>query len=159
MQNPYGGYGPPPGVYQPLQGIPGQLPATQPTQQDYDQLKTLGICTLVYAGFVGLVSLFCLIYVAVGVAMVADPGSDPDAQTAGGIVALIGVIICSFFLAKCLLLVFSGIGLLKHKWRTVSYVGAGLSCMNMPLGTILGVFTFLVLGRPSVRALYDASRS
>ncbi len=155
MQNPYGGYGPPPGVYQPLTGLPGQLPAATPTQQDYDHLKTLGICTLAYAGLVGFASLFGLIYIAIGIAMAADPSGPPDAEVAGGIIAVIGLVFCSVFAAKCTLLVFSGIGLLKHKWRTASYVGAGLSCMNMPIGMILGIFTFLVLGRPSVRALYE----
>lgn len=156
MQYPQGGYGPPPGIYQPLQGLPGQPPAGQPTQQDYDNLRMLGIGTFVYAGLVGLISLFCLIYVVVGLAMIADPGGDPNAEVAGGVIALVGVIVCSILLAKCILLVFSGIGLLKHKWRTASYIGAALCVMNMPLGTILGVFTFLVLGRPSVRALYEA---
>jgi hypothetical protein len=159
MQNPWGGYGPPPGTYQPLVGMPGQMPAAQPTQQDFDHLKTLGICTLVYSGLVGLASLFGLVYVAIGVAMAVDPGGDPDAEAVGGIFAVMGMVICGIFAAKCILLIFSGIGLIKHKWRMASYIGAALSCMNMPLGTILGVFTFLVLGRPSVKALYDANSS
>lgn len=159
MQNPWGGYGPPPGTYQPLGVMPGQIPAAQPTQQDLDQLKSLGIGTLVYAIFVGLLSLFGLIYVAIGIAMAADPGSDPDAEMAGGIVAMIGLVFCGIFFSKCVLLIFSAIGLFKRKWRMVSYIGAALSIMNMPIGTVLGIFTFLVLGRPSVKALYDANSS
>lgn len=45
--------------------------------------------------------------------------------------------------------------LIKHrKGRTFTQIVAGLSCLNMPLGTALGVFTFVVLSRPSVRQLY-----
>jgi hypothetical protein len=33
-------------------------------------------------------------------------------------------------------------------------VASGLQCINMPLGTILGIFTFLVLERESVRRLF-----
>ena len=157
MQNPYGGYGPPPGIYQPLTGLPGQPAPATPTQQDFDNLKTLGICTLVYGILIGLASLFGLVYVAIGIGVASTPATpdNPDPEMVGGILAGVGVLVCTLFAAKCALLVFSAIGLLKHKWRTVSYVGAALSCMNMPLGTILGVFTFLVLGRPSVRALYE----
>ena len=32
---------------------------------------------------------------------------------------------------------------------------AGLNCLHMPLGTLLGVFTFIVLARPSVQALFE----
>lgn len=35
-------------------------------------------------------------------------------------------------------------------------VVAGLTCLSVPLGTTLGVFTFIVLGRPSVKALFQA---
>ena len=35
---------------------------------------------------------------------------------------------------------------------------AGINCLHIPLGTLLGVFTLVVLGRESVRKLYlDAS--
>jgi len=31
---------------------------------------------------------------------------------------------------------------------------AGLSCLNMPLGTVLGIFTLIVLSRESVKVLF-----
>jgi hypothetical protein len=37
-------------------------------------------------------------------------------------------------------------------------VGA-VQCLFMPFGTILGVFTIIILSRESVQRLYDASRS
>ena len=37
-----------------------------------------------------------------------------------------------------------------------SLVIAALCCLNMPLGTVLGVFTFIVLTRDSVKAQYAA---
>ena len=33
---------------------------------------------------------------------------------------------------------------------------AGLNCVHIPLGTVLGVFTLVVLMRDSVRESYDA---
>ena len=32
---------------------------------------------------------------------------------------------------------------------------AAINCLHIPIGTMLGIFTFIVLGRDSVRKLYD----
>lgn len=50
----------------------------------------------------------------------------------------------------------SGFFIQERKCRVFSLVIAGLNCLQMPFGTILGVFTIIVLGRDSVRELYDA---
>jgi hypothetical protein len=34
---------------------------------------------------------------------------------------------------------------------------AAIACMFMPFGTILGVFSIIVLVRPSVKSLFDAA--
>jgi hypothetical protein len=34
---------------------------------------------------------------------------------------------------------------------------AAIACLFMPLGTILGVFTIIVLIRPNVKALFEQS--
>ena len=41
-----------------------------------------------------------------------------------------------------------------RRHRTFSLIVAGINCLGIPLGTILGVFTLIVLLRPSVRTLY-----
>ena len=53
----------------------------------------------------------------------------------------------------------SGIFMLKEKHRMFSLVVAGLNCLNMPLGTILGIFTILVLNRDSVQRLYAPNQA
>ncbi len=55
------------------------------------------------------------------------------------------------------LLILSGRHLARHTGRMFSLVIAGLSCLQVPFGTILGVFTLNVLSRPSVAALYAAN--
>jgi len=37
-----------------------------------------------------------------------------------------------------------------------SLIIAGINCVQFPFGTVLGVFTFVVLLRDSVRELYEA---
>ena len=60
------------------------------------------------------------------------------------------------------LLVLGGIGNLlsgffirQRKHRIFSLIVAGLNCFHLPMGIALGVFTFVVLLRDSVRELYD----
>jgi hypothetical protein len=48
----------------------------------------------------------------------------------------------------------AGRKLAKRRGRTFCIVVAALCCIMVPLGTILGVFTLIVLTRPSVQALF-----
>ena len=48
----------------------------------------------------------------------------------------------------------SGFFLRQRRHRTFSLVVAGLDCLQVPFGTALGVFTFIVLLRDSVRESY-----
>jgi hypothetical protein len=48
----------------------------------------------------------------------------------------------------------SGVFMRRLQHRTFSMVVAGFNCLHIPLGTILGVFTFVVLGRDSVARAY-----
>jgi len=49
----------------------------------------------------------------------------------------------------------SGLFLRARRHRTFSMVVAAINCLHIPIGTALGVFTFIVLGRQSVRKLYQ----
>ena len=53
------------------------------------------------------------------------------------------------------LTILSGRRIAQRRARSLSLVMAGLNCLWIPFGTALGVCTFLVLGRESVRDLYD----
>ena len=48
----------------------------------------------------------------------------------------------------------SAVCIRNRRGRFFSMVVAGINCINMPFGTVLGVFTFIVLLRPSMPALY-----
>jgi hypothetical protein len=63
-----------------------------------------------------------------------------------------------WLLASVILNIISGICLRMRKCRTFSIVVSGLNCVHIPLGTILGIFTIVVLARDSVRELYEAAQ-
>lgn len=51
---------------------------------------------------------------------------------------------------------FSGLFIAQRKNRVFSLVVAGIDFIYIPFGAVLGVFTFIVLLRPSVREIYEA---
>jgi hypothetical protein len=56
-------------------------------------------------------------------------------------------------LAGCAL--FTGYNLSRKKRYMFCFVDACICCIQVPLGTILGVFTIVVLARPGVKELFD----
>ena len=67
-----------------------------------------------------------------------------------GLYAIMG----TWFITSGVLNVLSGLFLRARKHWTFSIVVAAIDCLHFPLGTVLGVFTIIVLIRPSVRELY-----
>jgi tryptophan-rich sensory protein len=49
----------------------------------------------------------------------------------------------------------SGLCLRRRRARMFSLVVGGVNCLAFPFGTALGVFTLIVLVRPTVTALYN----
>jgi hypothetical protein len=66
-------------------------------------------------------------------------------------------IIFGWIYAICMLA--AGRLLWRRRGYTFCLAMAGLSCANMPLGTCLGVFTLVVLLRPSVKVLFEGEKS
>ena len=62
-------------------------------------------------------------------------------------------ILCGLALATAI--AFAGRNLQLQRRHTYCLVVAGLSCMLMPFGTVLGVFTLIVLLRPGVKVLFE----
>jgi hypothetical protein len=58
------------------------------------------------------------------------------------------------FVSAGILNILSGLFLRQRRHRTFSMVVGGLNCLQIPFGTMLGIFTIIVLSRNSVRAVY-----
>lgn len=131
----------------------------QQTNDDLNHLKILAICFYVKAGLTALTALIFSIYVILGaVFMVADipqKAGEPPPQLLGGIFAGFGLVLMGIFFILAFLAFYAGRSLSKHKNYTFCLVIAGLVCLSMPLGTILGIFTIMVLMRDSVKAIFN----
>jgi hypothetical protein len=132
------------------------------TSQDVEQLRLLEIFHYVLAGLEALTGLFPVIHVGMGIAMLTGYFPMPPAHGTpfpdfmGWMFVAIGGTIIVFFETLAVLAFFAGRSIKKRTGRTFVLVVAAVSCLNMPMGTALGVFVFIVLSRPSVKALFDA---
>lgn len=128
---------------------------------DEEHLKLLRIGYITLGAVALFTSLFGLLYVFMGVMMgsvlqgVPQKPGDPSPEFMVWFMFGFGLI---FLLAAgtwALLSFLSARGLRKRRWRGLCFVTAALSCLYIPFGTIIGAFTFIVLGRTSVRTLYE----
>ena len=128
---------------------------------DQEHLKLLSISYLVSAGMSAFFSLFGLMYAFMGVFITAAIAHAPSAHGEGPPPEL-GLIFGLFGFG--MFLVMMTLGALKflayrrlkqRRSRIFCMVVAGLSCLGVPYGTLLGVFTFIVLARPSVVRLFE----
>ena len=126
--------------------------------QDLEHLRLLSLFHYVAAALAALFACFPLIHLVAGIAMVASVagGSQeafPGALFGGCLVAFAALwILLGTALAVCLFL--AGRYLAEHTHYTFCLATAGVACAFMPLGTALGVFTLLVLLRPTVKTLF-----
>jgi hypothetical protein len=86
----------------------------------------------------------------------ATPFSGNPDRWMGGFILAIGLFGLAFGMGLAVSLFLVGRWLSARKRLTFCFVVACIQCVNMPLGTLLGVFTIIVLNRPSVRALFAA---
>jgi hypothetical protein len=127
--------------------------------QDLEHLRLLSTFHYVVAVIVGLFSFIPVIHLGMGLAMVTGHfpdghGGDEMARFMGWFFVLFGGawIVCGLAFAICLWL--AGRFLAQHRRYLFCLVMAAIACTFAPFGTVLGVFTIIVLMRPSVRELF-----
>ena len=124
---------------------------------DEEHLRLLRIGYLIAGAFNALWAFFPLIYVAMGILVmtigsIAPHGrNEPGAQIFGLMFAVIGGAVSLLIAAVAVMKLLTAKALRERKSRTLCLVTAAISCLAIPYGTALGVSTFLLLSRPSVR--------
>ena len=147
-------------------GLDGGVQASGPPphpqlMQDAEHLKLLSVFHYVLAGLTALAGFFPLMYVAMGAMMLSGsfsggPSAGAPPEAFGWIFVVIGVVFSILLWIFTAALFLAARALAARRNRIFCLVIAGISCAGFPLGTALGVFTILVLLRPSVRVLFDA---
>lgn len=126
---------------------------------DEEHLRLLSVAHYIEGGLIAVNASIFLIYAAMGAAMIINPawfigesGSDP--VFAGWLLFSFGMFLTLTGWTFAGLTAYSGRCISRQQRRTFSLIMGLLNCLCVPLGTVLGVFTFITLGRPSVRELY-----
>lgn len=127
---------------------------------DDEHLRLLSVFHYVLAVIAGLFALFPVFHLIVGlVALAGGFGeTDPKEALAGRMMGCFFVgfsgmwMLCGAALAAGLAL--AGGFLRQRRHYTFCLVVAALACAFTPLGTVLGIFTLIVLLRDSVRAKF-----
>lgn len=128
--------------------------------QDQEHLRLLSVFHYVMGGITALCALFPVIHLVLGITILVAPermgGGTPPPEALGWIFAIMGgvLIVAGFLLAGLILAV--GRFLSQRRRYVYCLVVAGVECLFMPLGTLLGIFTIIVLMRQSVKAMFGA---
>ena len=121
-------------------------------------LNTLSILHYVYGGLVCFSGVAMLLLISLGAFLSSDflaqSGETPPPAWLGGLFQGLGWFLFAFLEVLGLLIISSGRWIAKRKNRTGSMVLAGFCCLNFPLGTALGIFTFVALSNEEVKHTY-----
>ncbi len=125
--------------------------------EDERQLDLLSIFHYVVGGITGLFACFPLVHLGLGLMMIfSDFNVDPPPPAfVGWLFAGMGGVMVLGGWTMAVLIIIAGRKLKKRVSRTYCTVVAGLECLMMPFGTILGIFTIVVLTKDSVKKLFE----
>lgn len=143
----------------------GQRPRGKPLKvaSEMDQtdhhLQILSVFHYVVAGLAALFALIPVVHLGIGIGILTGAfGSSshgPDARFVGVLLIglAVGIILCGWAFASCVFL--AGRFLSSYRHYTYCLAMAGVECIFTPFGTVLGVFTIILLTRRDVRARFE----
>jgi hypothetical protein len=131
--------------------------------QDIEHLRLLSIFHYILAGIGALFACFPVIHLVIGLLLAFAPATfehghngNPEVPQFFGLIFAgfaAAMILIGWAVAFCVFL--AGRFLVGQRHYTFCLVVACILCIMVPLGTALGVFTIVVLMRPSVKTLFD----
>jgi cytochrome bd-type quinol oxidase subunit 2 len=129
--------------------------------QDTEHLRLLAIVHYIVAGLGALCSFFPLIYATIGAIVIfaarhqtPKPDEELPPEFVGWIFVAAGLLLFLLGLTMAICILTAGLSLANRRRYWFAFVVACLECLFVPFGTILGVFTIIVLSRESVKALF-----
>ena len=127
--------------------------------EDREYLRLLSIFHYVVGGLAALFAFFPVVYIAMGILVVYAPGTmdagdDAMAALFGWVFIIIGAGLVVLGWAFAVFTIIAGRYLARQVHYLFCMVMAAIECIFMPFGTVLGIFTILVLAKPSVKKMF-----
>lgn len=137
-------------------------PATAaPAAQDLAHLDTIGILYYVLAGITAVFALFPVIHLIVGIGMLALPAQPgqpgQEAALVGWLFIGVAVSLIGFGMTLAVLFLMVARRLRQRRGYMFCVVASAVSCLSMPFGTVLGVFSLIVLTKAPIKALFESA--
>lgn len=122
-----------------------------------DTLRMLAVFHYVMAGLIALVACIPLIHLTVGLSLTvgAITGDEPVLGMVGAVFTLVAALIILIGWGLAVLVFLAGRNLDRQTKYQFCMIGAGVLCIFMPMGTILGVVTLVTLQNDSVKELFN----
>jgi hypothetical protein len=126
-----------------------------------EHLRLLAIFHYVVGGLVALFACFPIIHLVIGIVFILAPARSgsrrdvPPALFGWFFVAFASVMILAGW-TLAVLVVTAGRFLARRRHYTFCVIVAGIECAFMPFGTVLGVFTIIVLMREGAKEIFSA---
>jgi hypothetical protein len=129
---------------------------------DLHYLNLLSIFHYVLGGMKFLFGFFPIIYMVLGTTMLLTQekhgGNDEFPKVLfGGLMVVFGLGFTVVTWVMATMMIIAGHKLSRRKSYMFCMVIACIECISTPFGTILGVFTIILLSRPSVKELFNLS--
>jgi hypothetical protein len=140
-------------------------PARDQRVIDAEHLRLLSIFHIVSAGLALLGLLFLGVHYSFMNVIFSNadswtkPGAGPPPEEVMTIMRWAYGFMGTWLLVSLAGSLLSALFMRARRHRVFTIVVAGFECLYVPLGTLLGVFTIIVLSRDSVRQLYSAPRT
>ncbi|MBH1552972.1 hypothetical protein I5U56_21140 [Stenotrophomonas maltophilia] len=133
--------------------------------QDADHLRMLSIAHYVVGGLIALFSLIFILHIVLGISALTghlpmnsggQPSSPAEQRLFGWMFTIIGCLIVFGGVTLGAFVAYAGRCLAGRRRYLLCLIVAGLACLFAPVGTVLGVFTLIILLRPQVKAAFEA---
>jgi hypothetical protein len=127
--------------------------------QDEEHLRLLSILYYIWGGLTACFSCIGVGHMIFGGVMIVAAQHEQNGPPVwlGALFSFIGALVVLLVVALAGLALWTGRNLQKRRHYAACLIVAGISCLSVPLGTALGVFTLIVLLRPSVKPLFAAA--
>jgi len=129
-----------------------------------EHLKLLSTFQYVVGGIVSVTAMFSLFHISIGLSIIHSPNKPLQSDGTllppefGWFFFIGGLLFLVFGLTLAICLIASGRFLAKRKRYWFSFIIACVECLFAPFGTILGIFTIIILSRDSVKELYGLNK-
>ncbi|HEY3935788.1 MAG TPA: hypothetical protein VGL97_00030 [Bryobacteraceae bacterium] len=126
-------------------------------------LKLLAIGYYIQGGIVAFYSLLILLYFGfIGALLAKVAANEAGQRLPAGFAAIMSAVFGALFLlcAVYTICIFLAAYFLRHH-RNMLFIQivSGFNCLLVPYGTVLGVFTLIVLARPTAKLFFTAHRA